>query len=439
MYAGLKQSVLHERHNFKPVTADMTALHSKSERLSRSPFQPTPKDRSLPFEQAASPTQGTEWFSPNAANTTLPFADCEFLRCIGDAHHLLSKAWLGEVVDIKHKVMLALPSPGGPQWCLGLAHFSGSGCLVWPARRVDLPSGETFFELVQNLLEPRIVAITDLNFDACLIEWKSWAWQVKRVPSIKEGFQPALRAFAQGAIADIKQVASAAGWWTMSRTTLVRFCKELGVRVDDGATLFGVLLNLVEHCRPDIGEEEHLALVRTRLGHERAQLTYADELFEIQEAVEFLDTHDKKLVSAEKAATRHKECSYNDLRAALNERVKQVRDRAAAKAKAVANAAPQGAGRRRAHAKSAPARPRFNFSISHAEAAEHLPQGASIWRARTRMRWCGHCPPNRRISFGWAASGGEREAMIACIRRLWQQHLELTGQDASACPYSDLL
>lgn len=435
MYAGLKQSVLHERHDFRPVAPELVAMTSKGDTLPKSAFRACPADRSLPFQRIVGTSSATEWFSPSASNTPVPFADMAFLADIERGSEpnfeLIAKAWHGEILELKHKLAVHLRRPDGSSlWALALAHFSGSACLVLPCARIDMPSGLSYFDITLPLGEPLLVAVTDWSFDACSLRWRSWAWQCKHCPELRRS-APAIRPFVEGAVANIKVVASKAGWWSCSRTTLVAYSKQLGLVVPDAGTLFSVLLSLVQHCIPGMSDDEVLSVVRKRLGFERGEISYADELFEIQEAVEFLDVGDRKLVAAEKASTRIKESSFNELKAAFTEKVKEVRERQQVAARA---ARPSG-GRA---ARKAPQR-KFNFSISHAEAKAHIPDGCSIWRGLTRRQWCGHCEPNPRVSFNWDREGGERAAMIACIRRLWVEHVALTGQGPEACPWADLL
>jgi len=243
---------------------------------------------------------------------------------------------------------------------------------------------------------------------------------------------PGIRPFGVAAPANIKVVASKAGWWTMSKTVLAKYCKELGAAPDDAASLFSTLLALIGTCMPLAGDDAVMGYIRTRLGNEQDQLSYADELFEIDEAVGFLDQHDKKLVTQEKNSVRIKESSYNDLRKSFTERAQALREQAAGAVLVRGKA-------KKKKESAADARPPFNFSISHREAKRHIPPGCSIWRGFTQHRWCGHCPPNKRISNPFGAGADEGEAMFSCIRRLWVEHLELHGLDKSACPYAGLL
>ena len=71
--------------------------------------------------------------------------------------------------------------------------------------------------------------------------------------------------------------------------------------------------------------------------------------------------------------------------------------------------------------------------VPQATAKTFLPPGASIWKDRTRMAWNAHMPPRARISEPWGAC--EVVALSKILKRVWAQHLEIEGLDATHCPW----
>eukprot|EP00969_Alexandrium_andersonii_P207795 9179152-Alexandrium_andersonii.AAC.1 len=71
-------------------------------------FKPDLNNRSLDFRKVASTSPAPPWFSPSAQNTTLPFADLEYLLALGKAGNdnfdLLGKAWVGDLMQLKHHI-----------------------------------------------------------------------------------------------------------------------------------------------------------------------------------------------------------------------------------------------------------------------------------------------------------------------------------------------
>lgn len=393
----------------------------------------------MPFQNIASTSASTDCFSPSAQNTALPFEDLDYLLALqkdgNDNFHLLGDAWKGDLLELKHHMVVGiLGSDGGQQWHIAYSHFSGSGCLVLPCKLTALPGGHTFLELSEEISKPHVVATSSLDTPAVLYKWRSWAWEVQHVPALR-GATPGLRAFVESGPKAAKAIASEVGRWTFSKIHLAAFCTAFGVVLPAAASLFDSVLALITKCLPDLDEDALMASVRRRLGNERNQLSFAEKMFKIDEAVEFLDQYDRKLVTDEKKSARAKESAHNEMKRQFGERVKHNRERQAA---AAAKAAPKPKAGAKANAKAAP-KPMFVFSISHAQAKARILAGCSIWRGLTRQQRWGHCPPNRRFSISWDSEGGERQAMIACIRRLWREHLDLNALGNEACPWADLL
>ena len=186
---------------------------------------------------------------------------------------------------------------------------------------------------------------------------------------------------------------------------------------------------MLERCLGDCSEDELLAIMRARLGNQAMDLQWSDELYELDEAVEFLEKDDRKLVDEETKKLNNRKAAFDELKETFTSKAKDIGARKAAGAAAAAPAA--GIART----------VKFEFTISHREAARYLPAGASIWRSLADRRWRGHCPPNRRCSSRWGqpvAGRSEREALRECLRMLWSQHIALHGLGQDSCAVEGL-
>lgn len=140
IYICMKQQVLDQRHRYRPVPNDLVTLHMKSEKLGNDAFRASRKHRSLPFQDVVSTTQQTQWFSPSAQNTVLPFVDLETIAGVaGDdpaAFEVLMDLWVGQVCDLKHRLAFCLAaSPGeAPLWYLAPLSVARHASLSHDAR-----------------------------------------------------------------------------------------------------------------------------------------------------------------------------------------------------------------------------------------------------------------------------------------------------------------
>mmetsp|Transcript_110224 Transcript_110224/g.351305 ORF Transcript_110224/g.351305 Transcript_110224/m.351305 type:complete len:577 (+) Transcript_110224:1936-3666(+) len=146
-FVALKGNLLGSRHKYKTISADIP-LASKLRTFSDDAFRAKAANRSMNLAEVVGTSQTPSWYSPSATNMNVPIADLFMLReCkqLGD-FELVNTAWLGEMVDVAHKVLFRsdqLHNPG--VWMFRLLHFSWSGCLAWPGRLVRVAAGRDVF------------------------------------------------------------------------------------------------------------------------------------------------------------------------------------------------------------------------------------------------------------------------------------------------------
>ena len=76
--------------------------------------------------------------------------------------------------------------------------------------------------------------------------------------------------------------------------------------------------------------------------------------------------------------------------------------------------------------------------ISQAEAKKMMPPDSYLWRARTCNTWMGRYASLPTKSCKDSAWGGERHALLECIRHTWSVYLDCNGFAETECPINGL-
>jgi hypothetical protein len=152
---------------------------------------------------------------------------------------------------------------------------------------------------------------------------------------------------------------------------------------------------------------------------------WTQELLEIDAAATLLERQDQEALRSEQDAV----LAQMEVRKAFRDAYARRRRDDEEKAKL---AAPK-ANKKKVEA----AKVKMPTEIEQHEAKLWLPPHASIWRGRIKGYWFGHLPPFSRISAAWKEHS-EGGAMRLIIRRLWDQHLMVTGASREDCPFQGI-
>ena len=92
---------------------------------------------SIDFGDLATTQSKATWWSPGPANASANIADVFMLRDLEKTNRLgeLPRAWLGELVDVKHKLVICYcndPLPGQTTYYHALYSWPTSGVFLWP-------------------------------------------------------------------------------------------------------------------------------------------------------------------------------------------------------------------------------------------------------------------------------------------------------------------
>lgn len=425
----LEKEVITKRHRFKGVALD-APLPMRDARLPKDAFKPDPKKGSLPFGEVASSSATPSWHSPGATNLGASAADISMLRWLDENSSLdkVDQAWLGEACDFDHRLILGLAAADGEfEWHLALRHFQKSAVLLWPVRMMCVDgSNARFLELDMHLKAPVMRPLVDISSDklrAVTGQWRSWLWQVATFPRQSKAWSTGIRMFVgDSGDSSFAELACKCGWWSMSRTSIAAFAKELHVPVEPGANLFELLWATISHTLGS-DDEETLSLCHLRVARSARQTGHSEAILEVEEATELLDKYDAdKLKEAQKSAAADINAK-NDYKAAYYRKATQVNS-VAKKKKA-----------RRGKAAEPLTVPHH---IDQTSAKKYMPASCSVWRDLSRGGWCAHPEGFPRLSESFSRNGGSHGAFVALLKRVWTLHLEQHGKSAEDCPIAGL-
>jgi hypothetical protein len=238
--------------------------------------------------------QTAEWFSPGAANISLPIADLFALRALcsreGADFNALKNAWPSICSQITHKVVLSFAEE---EWYFAVDYFAESSAVLWPADRQQVPGSPNsyFFEPRLNVGVPVLRPIVDLKMQACSVEVVSWLTQCLRFPKVVGTLQPAIRTLQKGHQTTLVKVASSNAFWSLGKTTLLQIAKSEGIAIPAGASLVDTLFKMVVSIS-EVSEEAAIPIVAQRQAVSDISSNFHSALMEVDEAVQCLDQRD---------------------------------------------------------------------------------------------------------------------------------------------------
>lgn len=436
MAHSISSDYVTERHHFLNPPEDAPAVLATM-KLADDSWSPE-KDCSIDITELATTKQQTPWFSPGPHNFSLNTADEFMLRDLKSNNRLreMSNAWMGELVDVRHHLIIGFLNAGSvvapAKYYHALYYWPSSGVFLWEVEvRSIIGTPHRYIKHLYNKGLPVIRSITSLSSTrhvANTFKWRSWLWQTRYCPEWARTDRPAVRPFLDlEEDASLLKVACLNAFWGLGRTTILKFAKVEGIVPPEGSDLFNVLW-FVLMAGLEVSEEQVLAKIHRRLVQHDALDEVNAVLLDLDDCSDVLERTDVDAVKKEKQAVQRREASGDDFE-------KQY----LAKARAV-YPAPKGKPKAKPKAKAGAAPPAmtFTFETSQAEAKLLLPADASIWRDRTRGGWCGHLPPNPRISAMFSDFPSQGHALQHLLRTLWEQHFRKFGLTKASCPVTGL-
>lgn len=402
----------------------MPLAGSSGARLPREAFRAKVVDRSAAWSSIVSTDRSVPWFSPSATNMSTPVADLTLLRDASAAGDLTKarSAWLGCLMDIKHKFIVSLTRPGSSreEFFIVGQHMPESCVLAWPVKRERVPKGyDAFYFTLLPTRMPTLLSIWSLERDfvvAWPYEWRPWHWQYFEFPLARNKLKPQVRLFQSGKPSSVLELVARHTWWGLGKAVLTEVATRYQVDIGQGANLYETVFALTKHFTGE-DDSEVCEITHARLVHCDAVTEFDDELLAVDAAVEVMGQYDHQAV-------------HEDQRVAASRKAEREAFASAYKVRRIATAPKKRA--RKAGAPSAPLRLPPISTTPHAGAKRLCPPSASIWRGLTRGEWWGHQKPYQRCSASWQRHGGQG-ALVVVLQLLWRQALEKQGKDISDC------
>lgn len=381
----------------------------------------------MDFGAIVSVRQATDWYSPACERCTTPIADLAMLAeasRLGDLS-LVSSAWLGACVDVKHQLVLGFPQADGEtKWHMGIHHWPKSACMLWPVQRRTL-ANEVYFEMDLTATEPTIMPIFDLSpakLVAGVFEWKSWLWQCNLMSSSSTAdLSPGIRPFLVGHVGPWVELACRQAFWNLPRSTIYDYARHFKIEAPSGASLFELLWCFIDQVL-HLSEEATLEIVHRRVASQQ-QSDASQALLQVDEALEVLEHMDIEVVHQEQERLQRVANENADFAVCYRVKARAVQEKKEASAK-------------RQRKESGLKQITLPHHIEQKDAKKFIPQGGvcSVWRAHTRGEWHGHYKGLPRISESFQKHGSSELAFKALLQRLWGFHLSKNGLDKDRCP-----
>jgi hypothetical protein len=335
---------------------------------------------------------------------------------------LIRSADLGVVAQPDHNMAFEMVLPTQAKvWYYPVGSFASSAVmcvrLKHPTVGVGLNS-HSYFELLRDT-EPIMFSIFSLaKMRACSIKLRSWAWQWLHVPIMRKGKPAAIRAFRDGPIEGVLNIACRNAFWLSCRATVVRFADEAHVGVPSGSSLFEVLflvITSVLKCSSEVAMD----YIHKRIGSMRDNTMFSKELLNIDDAIQCLDHNDlQACIECQKQAVQLLE-ERSTFIEHYSERKREI--------VAAAGAAGGGAGGGAAHGgKKYPAVMPLTFEQKDVKL--FLPPVASCWRGNKRQEWWGHFKPNPRVVKNVRDYEDEDQTIKAMLQAMWMHYNEKEGR-----------
>eukprot|EP00969_Alexandrium_andersonii_P145153 6418640-Alexandrium_andersonii.AAC.1 len=133
--------------------------------------------------------------------------------------------------------------------------------------------------------------------------WRSWLWQQAEFSADVTDLAPGIRPFLDGPFKPVLQVCAENAFWQLPRLSLVDLCRFLDVEVGDGWKTYDLVYHLCKFILKK-SDGEVVDVCHQRLVEMNDDADFAQELLQIDAAVECLDMHDHTVVYQQQHSAR---------------------------------------------------------------------------------------------------------------------------------------
>ena len=316
---------------------------------------------------------------------------------------VFENASVGVCAQTSHKIILVDVTTA--EHYLAQVSMKDSSVIVWPVvRKLSKAKNgmNTFFEPNLTKREVTLLAVWNLKkFKAIKIQWRSWAWQRRTLDhEVTDRMVPAIRAFQDGPVHEVFQFMCVICFGKLSRLVVENICKVAGEKFSSNQSFFQLLFEIIKRAL-NLDDGATLDIIAQRFVATEQEDDYAEQVLNIEEAVEVLEDQDIKVLNQERKHLPELREARDSFRTEYVDRRRLIPVPAAPAPKAVAGKKGKGKGKGKGGGGGGGARDDIPDDISQANAKFFLPPGGQLWCGHKRHEWCGHLPPFGRISYMW--------------------------------------
>ena len=302
--------------------------------------------------------------------------------------------------------------------------------MVWPAQKVQATPLHGLFEPSTSVEALSMVPISNINdpsFKFQAVVLKSWMWQCGNFqPPFLRTRKPCVAFISDGEEDTFIKVLCRKAGWKMCRAKIVAYAMAAGFNYAEALSLFAFLLQLIQDVL-GIDEEAALEILYVRVAMEEDRETIMEEcLLEFDDILDVVDHQDLGRYQEQKTHSRNERAERAAFRHEYFKTKRAQRQRKDGVAK--------GKGKGKEPAPPPKKKLKIDAHTTQKQAKEWTPKGSSIWVAKSG-RWCGHCPPNKRVSAKFSDHKNSEEASRACLRKLWTQACLRDGMTHDEIPF----
>ena len=455
--ALIESPALHTTHKFHIVDTSSVALPRSAE-LAADAFRPDFKKGWDKLRTIMGKSETSPWFSPGANNQNCTIGHIMAMQELLGSHPFPQPSDLRKLLLLNalfHGQSIIVSRAHGP-WYYALGDLAEACAIGWPmVRRQYSASNTTYFEFDtsnQAKWQPLVMVRQD-EWRFCEVAFRSPEWQALTFPGDPEvrGGRNVVRLLQTSDPSLPIVLAARRGFWSLSRTWIIAYCKEYDIEVDDQGSLFDVVWDAARRILGTDDPDTLLALCSAR-----TQVPLQEALAPFDEVENYshdLDADTKKEFEKERKRFSATRVELQEFDKCYSSKVKDIAAKRA-QATVAATKAAKGARLRFGQAsrgKGRGADPSYEEKrsanierflagdevLEQSYLAQLCPLGGSVWNNWKNAAWCGHYKGQKRFKRDWA-DGGRTEAGFALLKELWKQHCAGTGVQLSACPVEGL-
>lgn len=434
----ISTSILSGVHHFAEATVDERVIQ-RGTKLGSDVFHPSGKVWER-LREVIGYNRNSTWWSSTPDNQAVPYADLELYRWVRARKREkdLQTSWLSCLL---RGPRLLLREVRTKRWFFVLCEITTSASIGWPAMEVQCKAkNETWFAPRQDVVERDlcyIVVLDDKTYECMSFEWMAplATWSIAPKTRGCDAFEQVL---ARPTVKPMSLLSAAArnGFYDLSRQALEQLQHFLSIAKTPGASMFDICFGLCKHITKASDDQVMDFLYRRVIEGSAKQSVVQDELLQMDEISDQLDKEMQDQYNEEKKDKKQREANRKE----FEEGWRAKRAKVPSKNKSSSgrsSSSRQGSGGTAETKKQFPAEAPSSLEVLQRDIRHLTPDGGYIWRGNQSSTWNCHFEPHPRKSFS-AKIWGEREAILRCLRSLWDSFNTKHGLAEQTCPIAGI-